>query len=264
MKRTCLITGASAGIGEAFAEVFARERFDLVITARRGERLEAVASRLRARYGIEVHAIVEDLADRAAPARVCADIAARGLTIDVLVNNAGYGVPGVYTASPWERHAAFLQVMVVAVAELTHRLLPGMLERGYGRIVNVASVAGLVPAPAGHTLYGASKAFVIKFSEALSHEVASRGVHVTALCPGFTYSEFHDVTGTRAQMNELPRWMWLDALSVAQQGFDAVMAGRPIWITGRLYRSIALLVRLMPASLVEAVSRRMGRTYRRT
>jgi short-subunit dehydrogenase len=264
VRRTCLITGASAGIGEAFAEVFAREGFDLVITARRGERLDAVASRLRAEYRIEVLTLVEDLADRGAPARLCAAIAAQGITIDALVNNAGYGVPGMYTASPWERHASFLQVLVVAVAELTHRLLPGMLERGYGRIVNVASVAGLVPAPAGHTLYGASKAFVIKFSEALSHEVAARGVNVTALCPGFTYSEFHDVTGTRAQMSQLPRWMWLDALSVARHGFDAVMAGRPVYITGRLYRLIATLVRVMPQSLVEAVSRRMGRTYRRT
>jgi short-subunit dehydrogenase len=105
---------------------------------------------------------------------------------------------------------------------------------------------------------------VIKFSEALSHEVAARGVNVTALCPGFTYSEFHDVTGTRAQMNQLPRWMWLDALSVARDGFDAVMAGQPVYITGRLYRLIATLVRVMPQSLVEAVSRRMGRTYRRT
>ena len=127
-------------------------------------------------------------------AKLCDQVTARGIIVDGLVNNAGYGVPGAYVNSTWETQHAFLQVMVVAVAELTHRLLPGMLERGYGRILNVASLAGLVPAPAGHTLYAASKSFMIKFSESLAHEVGHRGVHVTALCPGFTLSEFHDVT----------------------------------------------------------------------
>ena len=118
-----------------------------------------------------------------------------------------------------------LNVMVMAVSELTYRLLPGMIERRYGRIVNVASLAGLVPAPAGHTLYAATKAFAIKFSEALAHEGRPHGVHVTAVCPGFTLSEFHDVTGTRAQVSKLPSWMWMDAPTVARQGFDAVMDG---------------------------------------
>ena len=145
------------------------------------------------------------------------------LTIDALVNNAGYGVPGTYLASAWERHAAMLNLMVMAVSELTYRLLPGMIERRYGRIINVASLAGLVPTPAGHTLYAATKAFAIKFSEALAHEGRPHGVHVTAVCPGFTLSEFHDVTGTRAQVSKLPAWMWMDASTVARQGFDAVM-----------------------------------------
>src|SRR2546428_9163734 len=114
--------------------------------------------------------------------------------------------------------------MVVAVAEMTRRLLPGMIERRFGRIINVASLAGLVPAPAGHTLYAASKAFVIKFSEALSHEVTRHGVHVTAVCPGFTLSEFHDVRGTRDRVSKMPSWMWMDSPTVPKQGFDAVIA----------------------------------------
>ena len=109
----------------------------------------------------------------------------------------------------------WLTLMVTAVCGLTHLLLPGMVERGWGRVINVASLAGLVPAPAGHTLYGASKAFLIRFSEALAAEHASRGVQATALCPGFTYSEFHDVTGTRQQMRGLPTAMWMDAGAVA-------------------------------------------------
>ena len=263
MSRTALITGASSGIGEAFADVFAAEGFDLVITARREDRLRAVADRLTRQHGRQVSVIVSDLGQRDAAERLCAELAARAIHIDALVNNAGYGVPGAYLASPWSRHDEFVQVMVTAVAELTHRLLPAMLERGYGRIVNVASLAGLTPPPAGHTLYAASKAFVIKFSEALSHEVARHGVHVTAICPGFTLSEFHDVTGTRDKMNRLPHWMWLDAPTVARQGFDAVHRGIPVYINGRVNRTIAALVRFMPQLLVRAVGRRFGRAYRK-
>lgn len=263
MKRTALITGGSSGIGEAFAEVLAGEGFDLVITARREERLRAVQSRLRERYGSRVELIVEDLERPDAPARLCAELEARGLTIDVLVNNAGYGVPGSYLSSSWEVHARFLQIMVTAVAELTHRLLPGMIERQYGRIINVASLAGLVPSPAGHTLYAAAKAFLIKFSESLGHEVRRDGVLVTALCPGFTYSEFHDVTGTRAMMKRMPGWMWMSAPAVARRGYDAVMSGESIVVTGRLNSVIATLVRILPQRLVVGVGRRIGRSYRK-
>ena len=262
-RRTALITGASSGIGEAFAEIFASEGFDLVITARREARLRAVAMRLSEQHGTRVHVVVSDLSQRDASARLCDEIAERGLTIDALVNNAGYGVPGVYTKSEWERHDATLHVMVIAVAELTHRLVPGMVQRRYGRIINVASLAGLVPAPAGHTLYAATKAFLIKFSEALSHEVASSGVHVTAICPGFTLSEFHDVTGTREQMRKLPTWMWMNPSTVARQGFDAVMRGDRIYVNGRVNRAIAMWVRYLPGALVESIGRRLGRSYRK-
>ncbi len=259
-----LITGGSSGIGEAFADVFAAEGFDVVLAARREDRLRQVAERLRRQHGARVEVIVTDLGVPEAPAALCAEIAARGLTIDVLVNNAGYGVPGTFIASPWERQWAMLQVMVVSLAELTHRLLPGMIDRGYGRILNVASLAGLVPAPAGHTLYAASKSLVIRFSEALSHEVARHGVLVTAICPGFTVSEFHDVTGTRDKVGKLPAWLWLDAPTVARQGYDAVMAGTPIYVNGRVNRTIALLCRYLPMGVVAAVGRQLGRAYRKT
>jgi len=259
-----LITGASSGIGEAFAEVFAAEGFDLVITARREGRLAAVADRLRREHGNQVDVIVTDLSAQDAPAKLCDEIARRGLVVDVLVNNAGYGVPGTFAASPWTRQAALLQVMVVALTELTHRLLPGMVDRGYGRIVNVASLAAFVPAPAGHTLYAACKAFVVKFSESLSNEVTRSGVHVTALCPGFTRSEFHDVTGTRAAVRELPSWLWKDAAQVAREGFDAVMVGTPIHVTGRVNRTIATLARYVPSRVLVALGRRAARRYRKT
>jgi uncharacterized protein len=263
MRRTVLITGASAGIGEAFAEVFAADGFDLVVVARRAERLEALAARVTRQHGVAVHVLAADLGRPDAAAALVAELEARGLAVDALVNNAGYGVPGAYTSASWERQHALLQVMVVTLAELTYRLVPGMVARRYGRIINVASLAGLVPAAAGHTLYAASKAFVIKFSEALGHEVRQDGVHVTALCPGFTLSEFHDVTGTREMMNRMPRWIWSDSPTVAREGHRAVMAGEPISVPGRINRALALLVRVLPQRLVHAAGRRAGRSYRK-
>ena len=262
--RTALITGASSGIGAAFADVFAAHGFDVVIVARREDRLREVAAGLEGATGRQVHVIACDLARRETPAELCQEIASRGLTIDALVNNAGYGVPGTFLASPWERHEAMLQVMVGGLTQLTYRLLPGMIERRYGRIINVASLAGLVPAPAGHTLYAATKAFAIKFSEALAHEGRPHGVHVTAVCPGFTLSEFHDVTGTRAQVSKLPSWMWMDSPTVARQGFDAVMEGIPILINGRANRAIESFVRHLPQPIVMWAGRRLGRSYRKT
>lgn len=261
-SRTALVTGASSGIGEAFAEVFAAAGFDLVLTARREDRLRGVVARLEQRYGRRVDVIVADLSRPDAAAHLCANIASRGIAIDALVNNAGYGVLGAYTGSPWDRHQAMLQVMVTGVAELTYRLLPGMTGRGYGRIINVASLAGLVPPPAaGYALYAASKAFVIRFSEALSVEVSRFGVHVTAVCPGFTLSEFHDVAGTRQSLSKLPGWMWMDAQAVARQGLNAVMLGTPVYVNGRVNRAIALVIRYVPQWLVKVAVRRAARAY---
>ena len=263
-RRTALVTGASSGIGAAFADVFAANGFDVAITARREDRLVAIARRLEDRFSVRAHVVPADLSEPSAVERLCRVLDERHITVDALVNNAGYGVPGAFLASPWPRHATQLQVMVVAVAELTHRLLPAMIDRRYGRVINVASLAALVPAPAGHTLYAATKAFLVKFSESLANEVRPAGVHVTALCPGFTLSEFHDVTGTRAQVSELPGWLWMDAHAVAQEGFDAVMAGAPLHVTGRVNRTIAFLARHLPQQVLVAMGRRTARKYRRT
>lgn len=261
--RTALVTGASAGIGRAFAELLAERGYAVVLTARRAERLEQLARALSERWGVAAYVEPADLSDPGAPEALARRLAERGLVIDVLVNNAGYGVAGRYVATDWVRHRDFLQVMVTAVAELTHRLLPGMLERRWGRIVNVASLAGLVPAAAGHTLYGASKALLVKFSEALAAEVGPAGVHVTAVCPGFTYSEFHDVTGTRAQVSRMPRWLWLEAREVADDGYAAVMAGRVVSVTGRVNRAIAFLARHLPRAVVHRVVHSTSSAYRK-
>ena len=262
--KTALVTGASSGIGKAYAELLAAKGYGVVLTARRSDRLEALATELRQRYGVAAHTIVADLAQPDASQHIAADLAARGLVIDVLVNNAGYGVPGSYLNVAWNDHARFMQVMVTAVLDLTYRLLPGMIERRWGRIINIASVAGMVPAPAGHTLYGASKAFVIRFSEALSAENAANGVHVTAVCPGFTWSEFHDVTGTRDKMNSVPGLLWLKADDVAREGYDAVMKGHSVVVNGAIYRFLVWLNGALPRSLSRWVSGMAGRRYRKT
>jgi short-subunit dehydrogenase len=259
--KTALVTGASSGIGKAFAELLAEKGYTLVLTARRGDRLEALAAELQTRHGVAAHTLVADLADPGAPAAIAAELAQRKLAIDVLVNNAGYGVPGSYVNVSWADHARFMQVMVTAVLDLTYRLLPGMLERGWGRIINIASVAGMVPAPAGHTLYGASKSFLIKFSEALAAENAPKGVNVTAVCPGFTWSEFHDVTGTRDKMKSMP---WLKADAVAREGYDAVMKGHSVVVNGGIYRLLVWLNGALPRRLSRWVSGLAGRQYRKT
>ena len=138
-----------------------------------------------------------------------------------------------------------------------------MIERRWGRIVNVASLAGLLPGVAGHTLYAASKAFAIAFSESLALETARYGVHVTASCPGFTLTEFHDVTGTREQVNRMPRAMWLDARHVAESSYDAVVRGTVVYVPGRVNQTMATLARLLPKSIVLAAMKRSAGTFRK-
>ena len=263
-RRAALVTGASSGIGDAFARVLAERGWDLVITARREDRLVRLAEELEQAHRVRVQVVPGDLSDPATPARLVDEVARRGVRIDALVNNAGYGVSGQLLATPWSAHEAFLRVMVTAVVEMTHRLLPAMLARRYGRIVNVASLAGIVPPVAGHTLYAASKAFVIRFSQSLAGEVAGQGVHVTALCPGFTYSEFHDVTGTRPRVSRLPRWMWMDARTVAARGYDAVMAGEVVSVPGRVNRTMAALTKLLSERVVLGAVRRNASKFRET
>jgi short-subunit dehydrogenase len=249
-QRLCLVTGASAGIGAAFARLYARQGYDLALTARRADRLQALAEELRQAHGIEVLVLPADLSQPGAVDAVIAGITAAGRTVDVLVNNAGYGLPGTYAGTRWADQQAFLQVLLTSVCEMTHRLLPGMIERGHGRIVNVASLAGLVPGMPSHTLYGATKAFLVRFSQSLHLETLGTGVHVTALCPGYTWSEFHDVNGTRQMADRIPRWMWLDSETVARLGHEAVEANRPVRVTGAVNRLIAAICKVVPDSWV--------------
>lgn len=259
--RVALVTGASAGIGEAFARLLAADGCDLVLTARREDRLRRLAEDLAGRFGVDAQAVPADLADPGAPAAIVQ--ALRGRPVDILVNNAGYGLPGVYAETRWADQQAFLQVLLTAVCDLTHRLLPGMIARRYGRIINVASLAGLVPGGPGSTLYGATKSFLVGFSESLNIETTGTGVHVTALCPGFTWSEFHDANGARERVNRnVPKWAWQDAETVARAGLKAVEANRAVAVPGLANKAIGLLARLTPDTWALALMRAQAARFR--
>ncbi len=256
-----LVTGASAGIGAAIAREYACRGRALVLTARREERLHSLAEELRKQVDCVV--LPADLEDPATPQKLCDTLRQRGIEIGILVNNAGYGLPGAFTTPTWEEHQRFLQIMINAVCELSYRLLPPMQARGAGGIINVASLAGHVPGSAGHTLYAASKAFMIKFSQSLALENAARGVQVSALCPGFTLSEFHDVTGTREQMKKMPSWMWSNADDVAREGIEALERGDVVYIPGRVNRIIKTITQLMPDRLALALVQRRSKDFRK-
>ncbi|MBV9749337.1 MAG: SDR family NAD(P)-dependent oxidoreductase, partial [Acetobacteraceae bacterium] len=179
-RRLCLITGASAGLGESFARLYAARGWDLALTARRGDRLRTLAAELEERTGAAVQVVEADLADPAAPKRIVHEAQSGDRTVSALVNNAGYGLSGSFTATAWDDQAKQLQVMIVALCELARLTAPGMAAQGYGRILNVASVAGLLPGTRGDVLYGPLKSFVVKFSQALNLENRKTGVHVTA------------------------------------------------------------------------------------
>jgi short-subunit dehydrogenase len=263
-RRLALITGASAGIGAASARIYASHGYDVALTARRADRLEGLAAEIKLRSGVEAYPIPADLADPAGVDTVLAAIAEQGRVVDALVNNAGYGLPGTYASTSWEDQASFLQVMLTSVCGMTHKVLPGMVERRFGRIVNVASLAGLVPGAAGHTLYAATKGFLVKFSQSLHLENLSTGVHVSALCPGFTYSEFHDVNGTRGQVTQgVPEWMWLGADEVAAAGYEAAEANRSICVPGAPNKAIAAIAKIVPDDWALALIANQGGKFRK-
>lgn len=261
-RRRALVTGASAGIGAEFAHQLAARGCDLVLTARRADRMQALATELHAHHGIDIDVCADDLADPAAPARIVAAATSNGRAIDILVNNAGYGVPGRYDKVDWPTHARFMQVLVTAPLELCHRLIPLMRQRGFGRIINVASLAGLVPATPGNTLYGPAKAFLMRTSQALALENRAHGVHVCALSPGFTHSEFHDVSQARGLVSKLPGWMWSNADDVVRQGLDAVERGRVLCVPGRVNRAIKVLMDVLPDRVALGLVARRAKDFR--
>ena len=251
-RKLMLITGASAGIGAEFARQYAARGWDIALTARRADRMDKLARELEDKHKVATLVIAQDLAATGAVDAILAEVAEAGRHVDGVVNNAGYGLPGTFFNTTWEEQDKFLRVLYNAPIELTHKVLGGMAQRGFGRIVNVASLAGYTPGSNGHTLYASVKSGLIKFSESIAAEAKAAGhsdVHCTALCPGFTWSEFHDVNGTREKTNEMPKWMWMEAAPVVEAGIDACERGQPVIVPGAVNKGLATLTRILPEPL---------------
>jgi short-subunit dehydrogenase len=251
-----LITGASSGLGEEFAYALARERFKLALTARRKERLDAVAERARALGALATEVIAQDLSRRDGPAALFEQLEQAGVTVDFLVNNAGFGTRGQFHKLPLERELEQIDLNVGAVVAVARLAVAGMVERGYGTIINVASTSAFQPMPY-MAVYGASKAFVLSFSLALAAEVGARGVHVMALCPGVTRTEFQQVAGT--ENVRIPAFGYMTAKTVVEQALAAVRRRKRVYVNGRMNRLMAAMVRFAPRELV---SRIVGAMFR--
>ena len=254
-KQTALITGASAGLGREYARLFAKDGHDLVLVARRRERLDELANELTAAHGTTCTVIAADLATPGAGRQIADQVQAAGRTIDFLVNNAGFGKRGPFAQSDVRLQLEMIDVNVRALVELTHLFLPGMLERKQGRILNIASMAGFVPGPFMATYYS-SKAFVVSFTEALAQELRGTGVTATASCPGPTATEFGDVAGS-SKSNLFKRRV-ADAASVARHGYRAMLAGTVVAIPGMQNKLSVQSVRIAPRAVVRAISAKLN------
>ena len=250
-RPVALVTGATAGLGAQFAEQLAARGHDLVLVARDRERLERTAQRLRDRVDVEV--LPADLGTDEGTARVEWRL---GEGVDLLVNNAGLGHPGQFHEVGRDAEEHLLRVNVRAVMRLTHAALPPMVARGSGRVLNVSSVAGFAPAAHGPT-YSASKAWVTNFSQSLHLAYADQGVTVTALCPGFVRTEFHQRGGL--DVSGVPGALWLDAADVVRAALDDLDAGRAVSVPGARYKALVALMGVVPSGVTARVLRRMRR-----
>lgn len=256
-----LITGASSGIGAAFARALAVQNYDLVLVARREDRLRALAAELAARHGILATVLPADLAVFDADRTLLSAVEARGLGVDLLINNAGFSIPQSFAAVPWERQRDFLMTLIVNACGLAHGVIPGMLQRRHGRIINIASLAGFAPGVAGHTLYPGAKSLMISFSQALDAEYRAQGLFVTAVCPGFTRTEFAEANGTAEVMAKASRRLFQTPEQLVAAALAANDAGRVVVVPGWSNALAAIALRHLPMGLVRAVLMRGSARY---
>jgi short-subunit dehydrogenase len=256
MAETALITGASSGMGLEYAKLFAASKKDLVLVARRKERLEKLAQELSAAHGVKVQVIPEDLSDPAAPGRIAEEIARRGLEIEYLVNNAGFGTNGAFIRSDPAKQLEMIQVNIAALVALTRAFVPQMVRRGHGRVLNIGSTAGFQPGPF-MAVYYASKSFVNSFTEALWYELKGTGVTATVSCPGATATEFSALAGNDRS------WLFklgpMSSVKVASEGYQAMRKGRPLAVHGFMNRLVAQSIRLSPRAIVRAIAAMLNR-----
>ena len=251
-RSTALITGASSGIGFELAKLFARDGHHLVLVARGKEALLYAAGQLREQFDVPVRVVAKDLSRASAPEELIAELRQQALSIDVLVNNAGFGLYGPFAQTDLAAELEMIQVNMVSLTQLTKLLLPGMLERRAGKILNVASTAAFQPGPL-MAVYYASKAYVLSFSEALANELRGCGVSVSALCPGPTPTGFQKRSGMKS--SRLLSGYAMDAQTIALVGYHGLMRGRTVVIPGLRNRLLAQLVKFVPRDVVTSIVR---------
>jgi len=237
-----LITGASAGLGSEFARQLAAQGRNLVLVARRAEPMEKLAAELRDLHGVKVDVLTADMSVPGAPAKLFSETQQLGLEIDFLVNNAGSEGPDLIRTRDWDRQDGYLRLMMTSVAGMCHEFMPGMVERGFGRVLNVASVAGRMTV-GGDYSYGPTKAYLIALSKALAASFKAQGVLVMALCPGFTHTDFHASKRLTVMKNNMPGFAWYDADVVVREGLTALEKGKDEYTSGRLYRFLVPVFR---------------------
>lgn len=257
MTKTALITGASKGIGKAFAQVLAQEKYNLVIVARSEAQLQAIQQELSAKEGVKIDVLAYDLTQKDAAQRVFDEVTQRGITVDVLVNNAGFGDYGEFANSDWPKIEQMILLNVMALSHLTHLFLPGMIERDYAGqdfrpgILNVSSTAAFQPGPM-MAVYFATKAYVLSFSEAISAETQNQGINVTVLCPGPTQSNFGQAANMdqMALLGDVTSDKLPSALEVARYGYDQHQKGKVVTVHGIINKFLTFAPRITPRTLL--------------
>jgi short-subunit dehydrogenase len=260
-RGTALVTGASSGIGEVYARRLAADGHDLILVARRKDRLEKLAKELKASHGVDVEVLAADLAEEADLLKVEERIARAG-DLEFLVNNAGFGTRGLFFQAPVEEQDRMHRLHVIAVVRLSRAALAGMVARGKGNLVNVSSVAAFGQSP-GNACYCATKAWMNSFTEGLHLELASAGspVKVQALCPGYTLTEFHDAAGIGRE--HVPADWWMSADDVVAASLRGLAGGNPVVVPGRRYKFYAFLMKALPGSVVRFLTLRIRGKHRR-
>jgi short-subunit dehydrogenase len=253
MKETALITGASGGLGAEFARIFASKGDNVVLVARSKDKLDALKADFENNYGVSVYVIAKDLSQQSASKAVYDELHKQGIEVDYLINNAGLGDFGLYAKSDWEKQSEMINLNVIALAGLTRLFLPGMIRRGFGKVLNIASTAAFQPGPT-MSVYFATKAFVLSFSEAIANELQGTGVTVTALCPGATETGFK-AAASLGKSNLFKGSGIATSKEVAEFGYKEMIKGKTVSIHGFVNLLMAESVRFAPRKIVTAIAR---------
>jgi len=249
-----LVTGASSGIGLQIAQIFAEKGYNIILTARREDKLKEFAESISNSHKVKVDFISSDLSDSSAPQDIYNFCKSHNYQIDILVNNAGYGIKTPFHETPMEDEEKFIRVLGVSVIALSKIFIPGMLERGSGKIMIVSSVAAFAPPSAIQALYGPIKTFMNRFSDSLNINYNRKGITSTAVCPGFTVTDFHTASGVQGEMDKVPAFLKFSSHQIASEAVEATLKGKPLCVPTKTYRFLVFLLKYVPQPIMNLLS----------